>query len=50
MDGVEGYAEMLEDLEETETNPVFFALHELQNRAYNFQRVIGEARWRFYRR
>lgn len=33
-----------------EFDPEFFDLHELQNRADDFQRVIGEARWGFYRR
>ena len=33
-----------------EFDPEFFDLHELLNRADDFQRVIGEARWGFYRR
>ncbi len=31
-------------------DPEFFDLHELQNRVEDFQRVIGEVRWGFYRR
>lgn len=48
--GVEGYAEILEDMEETEIDPEFFDLHGLQNRMVDFQRVIGEAMWGFYHR
>ena len=33
-----------------EFDPEFFDLHELQNRVDDFQRIIGEARWRFYHR
>lgn len=43
--GVEGYADMLKGMDEMETDPTFFALHELQNRVVDFQRVIGEAKW-----
>ncbi len=60
--GVDGYADMLKSLAGPEDdgrksylkwlgrdfNPEYFDLHELQNRVDDFQRVIGEARWRFY--
>lgn len=61
--GVDGYADMLKALAGPQNderksylkwlgrdfNPEFFDLHELQNRVDDFQRVIGEARWGFYR-
>ena len=63
--GVYGYADMLKSLsdpddEEREEyltwlgreyfDPNSFDLHELQNRVDDFQRIIGEARWGFYRK